>query len=245
VGSTLHDLSLTGLQGTASCIFVLNGTVYTAGAYRSTAVPYWIDDVEYEYPTAGDGCTGNAILVQGGYIYIAGSTYSSSSQTYSACYWKDGTIVGLPGSDAKASSIAVDGSGVVYTAGKNSNGARYVPSYWIGTTKTDLDGGIGNAAATSILKAADGSIYIGGTYNDGIQARGCYWKDSVRTDLPDLGYGSSCNAIWVISSGLVYAAGSYTDSASIVHSCYWMGSTRVDLPFANTNAVANAIFIVE
>jgi hypothetical protein len=212
-----YDYTVKGIAVSGGTICV-SGYCTTRG--RGTDACYWLGDgTRVELP--GGNSTANGIVVKGGAVYAAGY-YSGNT----ACFWVDGVKTDLNG--YAASALAVD-SGTVYTAGSYLDGARRVPCYWIGTSRTELPGDGTNDANATGIAVSRGAVYTVGYYNDGSIDKACIWKGTARTDLPGDGTHESQALGIAAYGGTVYAAGYYNDG-SVNRACYWTGSTRTDLP---------------
>ncbi|MGE5529068.1 MAG: hypothetical protein ACM3X6_07995 [Patescibacteria group bacterium] len=270
VGTTRHDLELgTGaIMGHASSIFVDgDGTVYTAGQYRSGTgdiVPcYWEGTERHDLSVTSSEAGAMDICIAGGVVYIAG--YYKGATEDIACLWVDGVLTSLPlaslfeGEDAYAFSVFVDG-GTVYLSGSHySNTAhRSIPCYWVKTPETVAMYALSGVAETRedaahAILVEDGVVYAAGAhYDSGIgQTIPCYWVvTEVGTaeglERYDLAYGTGepyATAKDISrTGGTIYAAGHYEDG-SIDQACYWRGTERFDLPGGTNRSYAEAIFV--
>jgi len=198
--TTKTDLDSAGVGGEANSIFVSGSTVYTAGYYygKYYHVPcYWTGTTKTDLDSAGGGGEANGIFVSGGTVYTAGyyNSYPKGpcniADQQVACYWTGKTRTDLDSacsSYAAANSVYVSGN-TVYTAGwyyvTGLSGYNYwqtVPSYWTGTTKTNLDSINGEAKS---IYVSGSTVYTAGDLSD-VSVGGqvaCYWKGTTRTVL--------------------------------------------------------------
>jgi hypothetical protein len=174
-GSAQFDLP-GGEAGAALSIFVFEGTVYTAGYYKSNSrfVPcYWRGTARTDLPCGAGGGEATSILVSEDSVFVAGSDGGVP------CFWKGDTETMLPGR-GQATSIFVSGE-TVYTAGQSDGQA----CDWANATRTALAvDGSESAVAYSVL-VRDGTVYTAGVYSKGGRDVLCLWTDSARTDLTD------------------------------------------------------------
>ena len=164
----------------------------------------------------GDGIC-NSQIITGRSVYIVGDSYNSDGD-YTACYWKDGVRVELPGGAWATDIVVVDG--VVYTCGTGSGGDA---CYWIDQTKYDLPGSFGEAEAIAVH---NGDIYVAGWFDSG----SCYWVNGQKVNLTTNG-DSQAFAIAVRDNGMVYVGGYYLNNHHYVIPCFWKdGNNRTNLP---------------
>ena len=137
-------------------IYVKGSDVYVLGYsnFAGSVFPnvwFWKNDVQVPFVNTGQG---NAVLVSGNDVYVAGMAVSDAPAYLStAAYWKNGNLVLLPGGGlpAFAKSIFVSGSDV-YLAGMED--VAYQMSfavYWKNGVETKLTDGTRAAAANSIF----------------------------------------------------------------------------------------------
>jgi hypothetical protein len=206
-----HDLPIPNISnhGEASSVYVYKNTFYIAGYYYDGEknVPcYWTSTTEPNVPgviwirtdlPGGSNGKANSIFVSGGTVYTAGyyNSYPKGpcniADQQVACYWTGKTRTDLDSacsSYAAANSVYVSGN-TVYTAGwyyvTGLSGYNYwqtVPSYWTGTTKTNLDSINGEAKS---IYVSGSTVYTAGDLSD-VSVGGqvaCYWKGTTRTVL--------------------------------------------------------------
>lgn len=119
-----------------------------------------------------------------------------------------------------------------YMPGAYSDGAKWTPCYWTGTTRTDLSGASTDTTHDSYAGAVwlDGSNTIAaGERYDGTKYVPCYWSSGLRTDLAG-GSGWTNARAWgrTYDGGTVYSAGYWFDGTQTTP-CYWAGTTKTDL----------------
>ncbi|HEX3047342.1 MAG TPA: fibronectin type III domain-containing protein, partial [Bacillota bacterium] len=230
--ATRYDLPLPLDYGpdyicSANSIFVVSGTPYIAGFYKSFGCNYacyWVNTgsgIDRHYVDGGQtvnssvvSSAANSVYVSGtNTVYIAGNCSSAGLGGY---YWTGGVKYDLEGgANSTTNSIYVSGS-TVYNAGylHDFSTAMDNPCYWTGTVKTDLGDGVHEGYATAIF-VAGGVVYTAGYYYDGVKYIPCYWVGITRHDLPGSvtfssnNYLAPANSIFV-TGGKVYVGGYYS-----------------------------------
>jgi hypothetical protein len=144
--------------------------------YDSSGKEKWVK--RFNHSPAIGNAEGAAVVVKGGFIYVAGKVQSSSSgyDCFLIKYDTFGNLVGtvktynnsLANGDDAATAIAIDDEGNAYVSGYSSNGSNddYVTLKY--KTNGDFewsvrfDGGNGHDVATDVAADSSGSVYITG-----------------------------------------------------------------------------------
>ena len=127
-------------------------------------------------------------VIPGSKIYIVGSDADG------ACYWVNGSRVGLPGGAWATDIVVVNGT--VYTSG---TGEASDACYWINQTRYDLPGEWGEGESIAV----DGDdVYVAGWFDNG----SCYWKNGDQINLT-INRDSQAFAIGIRNNGDVYLGG--------------------------------------
>jgi hypothetical protein len=185
------------------------------------------------------GCTKNSSSNSGGPdVFVTGYT-STGSAFQESVYWKNNTLVPLPGG-AFATGIAF-GATDIYVAG-NANytmpaggGVTTEAVYWKNGTMVKL-GNAPSYASSIVISGTD--VYIAGIAEVNNVYCAVYWKNGMLSTLATTPY-SVANAI-TISGTDVYVAGN--TGATGYQAVYWKNGMLV--PLENTVASkANAIAI--
>jgi len=150
-------------------------------------------------------------VISGRTIYIVGSDGDG------ACYWVNGSRVGLPGGDWATDIVVVDGD--VYTTGTCGEYA----CYWINQEQYELPGLWGEGEAIAV---DNNDVYVAGWFDNG----SCYWKNDEKINLTTNG-DSQAFAIGIRNNGDVFVGGYYVNNHHYVIPCYWKnGNNRSNLP---------------
>ncbi len=157
----------------------------------------------------------NSYLIEGRTVYMVGESYNSEGN-YTACYWKDGVRVELPGG-AWATDIYVE-NGTVYTCG---TGESSDACYWIDQTRYDLPGSWGEAEAITVH---NGDVYVAGWFADG----SCYWKNGVKHNLT-VSRDSQAFGIAVKDNGDIFVGGYFMNNHHYILPCFWKNGSRTSL----------------
>jgi hypothetical protein len=170
-----------------------------------------------------DDNEGNPII-SGRTIYIVGSDGDG------ACYWVNGSRVGLPGGAWATDIVVVNGT--VYTSG---TGEASDACYWINQTRYDLPGEWGEGEAIAV----DGDdVYVAGWFDNG----SCYWKNGQQINLT-INRDSQAFAIGIRNNGDVYVGGYYMSNHHYYVPCFWKnGNNRSNLPAAEDGEVYDITF---
>jgi hypothetical protein len=175
-------------------------------------------------------------------IYVTGyGSYGDNNPTITgAVYWKNGTLVPLPGAQ-NATGITFSDTDV-YISGNagyalpNDGGSANEAVYWKNGTMVKL----GSAPSLANAIAVSGTdVYVAGyaSINDVYVA--AYWKNGVLQPLAGNIAHSGANAI-AISGTDVYVAGIAGDNGSIA--TYWKNGVEIPLE-TSTASSANALVI--
>ena len=166
-------------------------------------------------------------VISGRTIYIVGSDDDG------ACYWVNGSRVGLPGGAWATDIVVVDGT--VYTSG---TGEASDACYWINQTRYDLPGEWGEGEAIAV----DGDdVYVAGWYENNDYPASCYWKNGQRINLTT-NRDSQAFAIGIRNNGDVYVGGYYFNNHKLIP-CFWKnGNNRSNLPTAEDGEVYDIAF---
>ena len=212
--STYHALySKDGIITSLSSDVIAVGTgifvaddVYVSGIYRESSDDkpcYWKGETKVDLDfTGADEAFATGIYISGSDVYVSGYKTTGS---YTACYWKNGTINSLS-TGAIAASVFVSG-GDVYIAGADSS---VKPCYWKNGVKVALSSSEGLAYD---IKVVNGDVYVAGM----IERVAVYWKNGVVTELEPAGDDSTTTSIFVNGSD-VYVVGLYQDYTKLA---YW------------------------
>ncbi len=156
-------------------IAVGGGKVYATGYSRAPGpklpASLWVDGVWQELPSGanpGDSCRGNAIVLDGTKVYVAGAV--THYPTVTPCYWMNdngGTFARteltplVAGKHAEVKAIGILG-GVVYATGYCYDASNAsIGGYWQGGVWKSLPGASASDSAICIaFKGTD--VYIGG-----------------------------------------------------------------------------------
>lgn len=224
--------------------------IYIAGHTQNNSsnfVPcYWKNDTRTDLPVLYDteDAYAEAIYVQGGIVYTAGSCSTSAIDLFFVpCYWRDDTRIDLPTIDpilgGKATAIYAT-PGAVFTGGHslNPDGISYTPCYWLNETRIDLPV-LGGSGFVEAIQVVGSTIYTAGV-SDAVP---CYWVNDTLIILPvsEVGRIGWAYAIKVIEDD-VYVAGFVENTDGDLVPCFWVNGERTDL--SDTIGVAYGIDVV-
>lgn len=233
---TLKTLSkISAGSASARSIFVKNDDVYVAGyAHNGTndVATFWKNGVATDL-SGGKHAYANSIFVNHDDVYVAGE------QAGVIYYWKNGMPFKFTDKNSNSFAIKMDvDNDVLYVAGYEWNGSKFVAKYWKNGTATDLSDGSQNSYARSIF-IDNGDVYVAGFEDKGSKNVAKYWKNGTATDLSD---GSKNAVVYsiVVADGDVYVAG-YEDNGSKKVAKYWKNGKAIDLSDGNENAIAYSI----
>jgi hypothetical protein len=216
----LVTLSSPSTQSDASAIFIYGNDVYAAGDVATLngnmIAAYWKNGVITKLGDSTSGSGAIDIAVNSSGVYVAGTGANG------AVYWKNGTMVSLPGNaPTQASGIALSGSDV-YVAGVSAGASGSVATAWKNGTATALTSGSGISVAGGI--AVDGNdIYISGTIVGFLQNTAVYWKNGVQANLTDQATTATAGGI-AVDGGNVYVAG---EAELLVNASIYPGLTAM------------------
>ncbi|NVN16966.1 hypothetical protein GUA46_01325 [Muricauda sp. HICW] len=215
--------------GSATSVFVDNGSVYVAGNLSNEAV-YWKDGVltylefDNENPTA----TARDIFVSDGHVYVAG-TYSDGNTT-KAVLWKDGEISFHEEQASGANSLYVDGD-TVYMAGYLGSGNSREATVWVDGVVFNAFQGVINGEVFSVANSVyvhEGNKHIVGYVNNGSNNYGFYSKNGALNFDPFDPTAQTYTSIYVSTSGTDLFGGYTPDNFAFAGSF----SNNADLSFA-------------
>jgi hypothetical protein len=179
-------------------------------------------------------------------VYVAGYT-GPSNGFKQAAYWKNGTLVLLPGGtdQSMANAITVVGNDVYVSGMLIMASGNYAAVYWKNGALTML-GDSTTCCSTTTGICVDGSdnVYVSG--GDSASPH-VYWKNGAVVDLPSLGpelYENGTAGI-AVSGNDVYVCGiSYDPADSSQKAVYWKNGNLVNLtPSRDESAEASAIAV--
>jgi hypothetical protein len=204
-----------------------------------------------------------SVFVYNDTVYVSGTTWNSSSESYVACCWKissDGTVTkyDLDGG-LDAPSVFVH-NGTAYIAGSCGTTSIIKACYWTisdsGTvTRTDLAVNFSsNSVYAKSIFVNDDAVYIAGDFYYSTLGKNvaCCWEitaGAVTTGSITPQYylsGQEANGI-LVQKGTIYISGGLYDGGTVTFTgAYWVitgeGSTRYDHA-AVTNSYANTISV--
>lgn len=134
-------------------------------------------------------------------LNVPPDVYVTGSLNNQAVYWKNGTVVTLPGGEL-ATGIVVVGTNVhVCGYGVSPSTGELVAKYWLNGVATDLSDGLSECRATGI--GISGSDVIIAGYEGRYVRTACYWRNAARTNLSG---GSLPGQVFVATNGSFYIA---------------------------------------
>jgi len=202
----------------------MNSNIYLVGSsmINDVSVPvYWEGETIHELSRIDSSCAGysNAIVVEGGDIHIAGTTFecggAGSSAKPVAAYWKNGVRTDLerPASHAQDASEAqqlILANGDVYIAGYVTGDHGPLAVYWHNGRLVSLNelpyGGTRARASNICVDGSDGYVSGAGLFDTPFPV---YWKNGEVFPLPiPSGYrGASVPLPIYVAEGTVYVLG--------------------------------------
>lgn len=171
---------------------------------------------------------------QGSDIFVAGS-HNTSSEIYTAAYWKNGVLHDLPGSsNARAvSSIYVDGDDVYCVSYDNKSDSMIM---W----KNDKKYQIEKSSYGVSLVVSQGDVFIAGIHRLGgsvLQSIAKYWRNGIGVNLTD-GKSSVKVSSIAVHNNDVYVTGSEGKVAK-----YWKNGVGVNLTDGMSEAFARSVVV--
>lgn len=181
-----------------------------------------------------------AIAVQGTDIYISGynEPYNSDNERV-ACYWKNNSIVTLPGAvPAQATAINLK-DGDIYLVGTSD----YHPVYWKNGIITTLPLPTGAITATSTgLLFVGADMYICGWSSSSTSKHtACYWKNGTVTSFSNSGTTSEATGIAAVGTDVYITGYTQAGGSTSPAACYWKNGQLYILPNASSFSQAIAI----
>ncbi len=188
-----------------------------------------------------------SVCVYNNTIYVSGTTWNSSSESYIACCWiisGDGTVTRYDLSGGLDAPSVYVHDGMAYIAGNCGTTVKTTACYWTinssGTvTRKDLafvlDYSFGNANSIFVN---DDAVYVAGNYSSGTKEVACCWKVSegkATTGGITPSYllsGQQANGI-LVKDGTIYVCGKLYDEETVTFTgVYWVitdeSTTRYD-----------------
>ncbi len=248
--------------------------IYVAGHYLDESKEGDSQNVSCVWKITDSGKTETAltndsypesVYVYNDTIYVSGTTWNSSSESYIACCWvisSDGTVTryNLDGG-LDAPSVYVH-NGTAYIAGSCGTSSENKACYWTisgsgAVTRTDLAvHASSNLVEAKSIFVNDSALYITGDYYNTTNGKyvACCWE--IAADMATTGGqtpssyldGQEANSI-LVQDGTVYISGEvydYTTTPAKFTGVYWVmtedGTTRYDHA-ASTNTYAYAISV--
>ncbi len=173
-------------------------------------------------------------------VYVGGQGAGAN-----ATLWKDGIATPLPGSNAKANFIFVNGNDV-YLAGKAFTGTGGNTNsfvYWKnGTSNTMLDLNAENAfSELDGFTVSGNDLHAVWTENKGLYSVIKHWKNGVLTSITESNHYAKSKSLFVYGQD-VYICG-YESTGGPAVAKYWKNGKAFPLSDGKAYAVANSIFV--
>jgi uncharacterized protein (TIGR03437 family) len=175
---------------------------------------------------------GNAIAVDNGNVYVAGSQQFSNTTISKATYWKNGTPIdltdGITSGSAWATAVYISGVDV-YVAGFEaitaSNGGiiNKAPRLWKNGVSVPL-ATPGNSLFNSIscILVSGNNVYVGGQYN----GAAAVWKNGVMINVPSYALAEQISSMFLYNNTDLYITGASSASGN---NCYWKNGNFVEM----------------
>ncbi len=218
----------------------INVDVYVGGANDSYLATIWKNGEKIALSSgSATYSVVNAIAVQGGDVYAAGSYQVGSAPSKGiACYWKNGELrsIGDENVHSRATGIALNGNDI-YISGVSDNRAVFWKNGIVNQLTTSNSP---TSSSASSVFVKDGDVYIAGNISD-FSWKACYWKNGVITILSTS--ISVANSV-VVNGADIYVTGYDVENNKPNNAALWKNGVksflRSDLPVSSSfgNAIA-------